>query len=189
MKKKDFYYHLSKKNNLRSRAYFKIKKIDEKFNIFKNDISILDLGAFPGGWSLYLSKKYNCSVTAVDILELKPIPNVLFIKKDIFSKDLFEVLKKYDVIISDVSMNVFGINSIDFFNSKKILKKIFEINDIFLKKGGNTVIKFFFNSSDLEIQSILKNVKMKFKKSYMFKSTASRTESYELYFIGVYKLW
>ena len=69
--RRDIYVRQSKIDGYRSRAAYKLIEIDEKFKIFKNGISVIDLGAAPGSWSQYVSKKINNSnIVSIDLKEM-----------------------------------------------------------------------------------------------------------------------
>ena len=81
--RRDIYVRRSKVDGYRSRAAYKLIEIDEKFKIFKNGISVIDLGAAPGSWSQYLSKKIkNSKVVSIDLREMEAITNIAQIKGD-----------------------------------------------------------------------------------------------------------
>ena len=79
--KRDIYIRQSKIDGYRSRAVYKLIEIDEKFKIFKNGISIIDLGAAPGSWSQYVSKKVkNGKIVSIDLKDMEKIDNTVQIK-------------------------------------------------------------------------------------------------------------
>ena len=85
--KRDIYVRLAKIDGYRSRAVYKLIEIDEKFKIFQNGISIIDLGAAPGSWSQYASKKVkNGKIVSIDLKDMKKIDNIAQIKGDFTEK-------------------------------------------------------------------------------------------------------
>ena len=71
-RKKDHFYQLAQKNDLISRAYYKLEEIDKKHQIIKKSSKVLDIGCCPGGWSQYvLNKRGNQCVVGVDILPIE----------------------------------------------------------------------------------------------------------------------
>ena len=81
--KRDIYIRQSKIDGYRSRAVYKLIEIDEKFKIFKNGISIIDLGAAPGSWSQYVSKKVkNGKIVSIDLKDMGKIDNIAQITGD-----------------------------------------------------------------------------------------------------------
>ena len=115
------YFKESKKQKFRSRSAFKLIEIDNKFRIFQPFISILDLGASPGGWSQYSVNKLPDKVTVIasDIVPMKKIDNVKFILGDFRKYETQKLIlkanlmKKYDLIISDISPAKTGNNVTD----------------------------------------------------------------------------
>ena len=72
--RRDIYVRQSKVEGYRSRAVYKLKEIDQKFKILKNNMSIIDLGAAPGSWSQYISSNFKCKQhLAIDLNEIKEI--------------------------------------------------------------------------------------------------------------------
>ena len=88
---KDFYFKQAKKENYAARAVFKIQEIDAKFRLFKPGNKVLDLGAAPGSWAQYASKKVGPQgrILGVDIQPIKiTLPNAIFITADMRELDL-----------------------------------------------------------------------------------------------------
>ena len=80
----DEFVKQANKENWRSRAVFKLKEIDTKYDLIKRKSNILDLGAAPGGWSQYAAKKHqDIRITAIDILKMEDIHNVNFVQMKI----------------------------------------------------------------------------------------------------------
>ena len=81
--RRDIYVRQSKVEGYRSRAVYKLQEIDKKFNILKNGISLIDLGAAPGSWSQYVEKKIkNAKILSIDLKEIDKIGNTFHIKGD-----------------------------------------------------------------------------------------------------------
>ena len=149
-RKKDHFYQLAKKNDLISRAYYKLEEIDKKHQIIKKSSKVLDIGCCPGGWTQYvLNKSGNQSVVGVDILpiEEKFDNNFTFYNFDLneFDKisDLF-VSKNYcfDVIISDIAPNTSGNQFLDQANSYNLSFLSFQFIKSFLKVIGKCSVSF-----------------------------------------------
>ena len=115
-RKKDTFYIKAKKNDIISRAYYKLEEIDKKHNLFKNDKKILDVGCSPGGWTQYiLNKNPENKIVGIDILPtVKQIEGKFkFYMMDLNqyqSIDELFTLNKYtfDSIISDIAPNTSG---------------------------------------------------------------------------------
>ena len=81
--RRDIYVRQSKVDGYRSRAVYKLQEIDEKFKILKNGISLIDLGAAPGGWSQYAAKKVkNGKILSIDLIKMENIDNTVQITGD-----------------------------------------------------------------------------------------------------------
>ena len=75
----DPYVARAHRDGYRARAAYKLIEMDERFHFLKNGQVVVDLGAAPGSWSQYIARKYpNSKIFAMDLLEIKPIPNVVF---------------------------------------------------------------------------------------------------------------
>ena len=117
--RRDIYVRQSKVEGYRSRAVYKLKEIDQKFKIFKNGISVIDLGAAPGSWSKYALKNIkNGKIVSIDLRDFEKIGNIHQIKGD-FTDDSYKkkiidyFVTKVDVVLSDMAANTTGNKSID----------------------------------------------------------------------------
>lgn len=100
------------KDGYRSRAAYKIIEIDEKINLLKRGMRIVDLGSAPGGWSQVAAQK-GCTVVAIDLLEVDEIPGVDFVQMDFMDDDAPDKLKAMlgglaDAVLSDMAPNTMG---------------------------------------------------------------------------------
>ena len=182
----DEFVKLANKENWRSRAVYKLKEIDEKYDLISSDSKILDLGCSPGGWSQYASRKHkNITITAVDLLEMENIENVNFVQSDIedFSKNYLKngCFDKIDLVMSDIAPNISGIDSADV---PAILSWAEIVTDIALgslNESGNLLIKLFQGKGTDEY---IKEIKQFFKKVRIIKPKASRSNSREIYMLA-----
>ena len=191
-RKKDHFYQLAQKNDLISRAYYKLEEIDKKHQIIKKSSKVLDIGCCPGGWSQYvLNKRGNQSVVGVDILpiEKKFNDNFIFYNFDLneFEKisEVF-VSKNYcfDVIISDIAPNTSGNQFLDQANSYNLSFLSFQFIKSFLKKGGFFLVKNFQGE---DTEQLFKEIKFQFNKAMYVKPNASDKKSKEIYILGLEK--
>ncbi|MFO1130276.1 MAG: RlmE family RNA methyltransferase [Rickettsiales bacterium] len=182
----DQYVQQSKIDGYRSRAAYKLLEINKKFNIFKNGLVILDLGAAPGSWSQVVKKLAPYSkVLSIDLLNIEPISGVTTLQKNLYDDDFNQIINqfsnKYDVIMSDIAPNTTGIKSLDHLKIIDICETIFEIAIKNLNEKGILICKFFQGGLQAEL---LQKFKMHFKKVSHFKPNASRVESKEIYIIA-----
>ena len=191
-RKKDHFYQLAQKNDLISRAYYKLEEIDKKHQIIKKTSKVLDIGCCPGGWSQYvLNKRGNQSVVGVDILpiEKKFNDNFIFYNFDLneFEKISEVFISKnycFDVIISDIAPNTSGNQFLDQANSYNLSFLSFQFIKSFLKKGGFFLVKNFQGE---DTEQLFKEIKFQFNKAMYIKPNASDKKSKEIYILGLEK--
>ena len=183
----DPYVSLANEKNYRSRAAFKILEINNKFNIFKNALTILDLGAAPGSWSQIAMEvtKSKATIIAVDLLDIDPLPGVNIITGNIYDDEVLEKIRsysnKYDVIMSDIAPNTTGHASTDHLRILDIAENVFELAKEVLSPGGNFIIKIFEGGFS---QELIKEIRKQFKTIKRVKPESSRKESPEIYLVA-----
>ena len=184
--KRDIFVRQSKIEGYRSRAIYKLKEIDEKFKIFKNTTSIIDLGAAPGSWSQYIIRQYKKSlVLAIDLLDFEQIDKVNKIVGDFTKSENKEKIKnffnkKVDVVISDMAVNTTGNKNLDAIVTGELCIEAMEFAFEMLDKKGKFVSKIFMGSS---FNEIVADAKKKFKEVNIFKPLSSRKDSKESFII------
>ena len=184
--RRDIYVRQSKVDGYRSRSAYKLQEIDEKFKILKNGISLIDLGAAPGGWSQYAAKKVKSGkILSIDLKKMENIDNTEQITGNFtetnFQAQIKEHFKyKVDVVVSDMAVNTTGNKSVDSISTGELCKEaIFFAKDM-LNKDGKFVSKIFMGSTFNEIVSVANNI---FKKVSVFKPKSSRKDSKENFII------
>lgn len=192
-RKKDHFYLKAKKNDLISRAYYKIEEIDKRFHLItKKNTKVLDIGCCPGGWVQYVfNKSYSHSVVGIDILQIEHNfdKNFVFYKYDLNEYENIRkefLAKKYffDLIISDIAPNTSGNQFLDQTNSYNLsLLSVNFINE-FLCKGGSFLVKNFQGE---DTEKLFKHIKSLFSKCYYVKPEASDKSSKEIYILGLEK--
>ena len=184
--KRDIFVRQSKIEGYRSRAIYKLKEIDEKFKIFKNTSSIIDLGAAPGSWSQYIIRQYKKSlVLAIDLLDFEHIDKVNKIVGDFTKSENKEKIKnffdkKVDVVISDMAVNTTGNKNLDAIVTGELCIEAMEFAFEMLDKKGKFVSKIFMGSS---FNEIVDSAKKNFKEFHVYKPPSSRKESKENFII------
>ena len=190
-RKQEFYYRKAKKENLRSRASYKLLQAVKKYHFIKPGHVIVDLGAAPGGWTQAALQLVEDSgfVLAVD---QKPIAdfkesNVRTIVGDISEQKVTQGIKDFlprpaDVVISDVSPNISGVWELDHARQIDLASQSLQIATLILRPGGNFFVKTF--QGDMTNQFVNK-VKQHFSFVKLVKPKASRSKSAELYLLGM----
>jgi len=182
--KRDPYFKKSKIEGYRSRSAYKLLEINDKFKILKNNISLLDLGSSPGGWSQVSSKFVKKGkILAVDTKNMDSIYGVKFILGDINDQELIAKIKNYfdnkiDVIISDMATNTTGNKNLDSYRTGELCLNAMELATKLLDKEGVFLSKVFMGSVFTEINE---KAKKSFKKVIKYKPLSSRKESKEIY--------
>ena len=184
--RRDIYVRKSKVDGYRSRAVYKLIEIDKKFNILKNGISLVDLGAAPGSWSQYASQHIkNCKILSIDIKDMENIDKVHQIKGDFTQKNYQQLIKNYfklkiDVVLSDMAENTTGNKNVDSTSASELCKEAMYFAKEILNEKGVFVSKIFMGSTFNEIISVSKSI---FKESKIFKPMSSRKDSKEIFII------
>ena len=184
--KRDIYVRQSKIEGYRSRAIYKLQEIQERYKVIKNGMSIIDLGAAPGSWSEYMSRKFkNTNILSIDLKEMLPIENTYQIKGDFTdNKNKTRILEyfndKIDLVVSDMAVNTTGNKNIDSLVTGELCMEAMNFSFETLKKKGVFISKIFMGSSFNEIINLAKK---NFKEFYVFKPPSSRKESKESFII------
>lgn len=189
-KVKDHYFEKAKKENYLARSIYKLEEIDKKYQVLNKGNLVLDFGYHPGSWIQYTSQKVGEKGKVVGI-DIKPvntkvdaISNVTVFEKDINDvKSISElgVEGQFDVVVSDMAPNTSGIKSLDQTRSLQLVEMAFYHLRLFLKEGGNFVIKVFDSH---EAQMFLKDQKKLFKEYNFLKPKSTRSVSKEFFVIG-----
>jgi len=184
--RRDIYVRQSKIEGYRSRSVYKLQEIDQKFKIFKNGISVIDLGAAPGSWSQYASKNIKSGkIASIDLLDFEKIENIHQIKgdftNDIYKKKIIDYFgTKVDVVISDMAVNTTGNKNLDSIYTGELCMEAMKFSKETLKNNGKFISKIFMGSTFNEIVSEAKKI---FKENKVFKPLASRKDSKESFII------
>jgi 23S rRNA (uridine2552-2'-O)-methyltransferase len=184
--RRDIYVKKSQIEGYRARSAYKLIEINEKFKIFKNGISVIDLGAAPGSWSQYAAKIVkNIRLVSIDLKEMEKIENTNQIKGDFTKKNIKEKIKslfrsKVNVVMSDMAVNTTGIKNIDAIYTGELCKEAMIFSKNILVKEGKFVAKIFLGTSFNEIVTQAKTI---FKEVKVFKPKSSRKESKESFII------
>jgi len=195
----DFFTQKAKEQGYPARSVFKLQEIDEKFGLLQKGFFVLDLGAAPGSWFLYIANKISTTgkVVGVDILDLntKLPDNVVFFKKDVLADDFLEATSppprwgnlptsgvgRFNVVVSDMAPNTTGLREVDVANCLQLTKKALEIAKEVLVKGGSFVCKVFEGPGT---DNFVKEVKSCFQMIKRYRPRAVRHGSKEFYLIA-----
>ncbi|MCU0851636.1 MAG: RlmE family RNA methyltransferase [Thermoplasmata archaeon] len=188
-RKRDKYYRKAKREHYRSRAVYKLKQLDYKYDIIRQGDVIVDLGASPGGWSqvaLELGGPES-RIFAVDLDRMAPIEGVTFIRGDIRDQDIVDRLREMvpdgvDAVISDMSPDISGNYSYDHARSIELCEHALRFGDKVLKEGGNFLCKMFYGDMS---GGFVRKVKPLFSEVHLDHPKASRASSSEVYVVAL----
>jgi 23S rRNA (uridine2552-2'-O)-methyltransferase len=188
-RKRDKFYRLAKREHYRSRAVYKLKQLDHRFDLMHQGDTIVDLGASPGGWSQVAVEMGGpeSKVFALDLVRFVPIEGVTFIKGDIRDEEIARRLTALvpdgvDVVISDMAPNISGSYTYDHARSIELCEHALAFASKVLRDGGNFVAKMF--SGDMS-NGFVRRVGGRFCEVHVNRPRATREQSSEEYVIGL----
>lgn len=191
---KDHYFKKAKEQNFVARSVFKLEEIDQKLKIIKTNQKILDLGASPGSWSQYCSKKIGPQgrILGVDLTSIPlKLPNATFIQADLRDINLEEIFEQngfngpFDVVLSDMAPKTTGIRVTDQTRSFELCEIALDVAKKFLKKDGHFVCKLFHSDEFANLRDLMKK---EFSRVEIVKPDSTRKISKEIFLIGIKKL-
>jgi len=186
---RDKYYRKAKREHYRSRAVYKLKQIDYKFDLIRPGDTVVDLGASPGGWSQVAAELVGSEgkVVAADMDRMPPIEGVAFVRGDIREKEVVDRVlgllpEGVDVVISDMSPDISGNYPYDHARSIELCEHALRFAEEVLKDGGNFLCKMF--SGDMS-KGFVGRVRRAFDETHVERPRASRSSSSEVYVVGL----
>ena len=187
----DPYVAKARREGYRSRAAFKLIEIDDKYRLLKPGMSVVDLGAAPGGWSQIAAKRVGApekgKVIAIDLLEMGEIPGVSFSQLDFLDADAPEKLVTMmgggaDVVMSDMAANTIGHRKTDQLRIIGLVEAAASFASEVLNPGGTFLAKVFQSGADAEL---LAQLKRDYASVRHVKPASSRQDSSERYVLAM----
>ncbi len=188
----DFYTKKAQKEGYPARSVYKLEEIQQKFNVIKRDFKVLDVGAAPGSWTMYIMKLLG-EGGFLSAIDLKPLsiavkkPNFFFLQGDAFDQTSIRMLAEkgpYNAVVSDAAPSTTGNRIVDTERSIQLIESIYNTALQVLTPGGNFVFKMFQGGKEKEI---LDDMKKHFNAVKILKPQASRINSFETFVIGLGK--
>lgn len=188
----DFYTKKAKKEGYPARSVYKLQEIEQKLKILKKGNRILDVGAAPGSWSMYIMKILGDTgfLSAVD---LKPLSvdikksNFFFLQGDASLESIIAILAEkgpYDAVLSDAAPSTTGNKIVDTERSVRLIESIYNTALKLLVPGGSFLFKMFQGGKEKEL---MKSLKEHFSEVKIIKPEASRKNSFEIFIAGLRK--
>ncbi len=186
--RKDHLYQKAKDEGYRSRAAYKLIEVQDTYKIIQSGNRVLDVGAWPGGWTQVALNYVGPSgeVIAIDLQALDPIddPRCKLIAGD--ARDLHEILgasePSFDVVVSDMSAKLTGIREADQAAAVGCAELALYVAQQNLKKGGNFLVKVFKGG---DVEGFVKSARPMFNKLVRSELKSTRNTSNEFYVIGL----
>lgn len=185
----DVWVQKAQKDGYRSRAIYKLAEMDDKDQLIRPGMTVIDLGSAPGGWSQLLSERLGGKgkILASDILPMDAIPDVQFIQGDFTEDEVLQQLldtmqgKQADLVISDMAPNLSGMNAIDQPRAMYLVELALDLAEQVLKPGGDFLAKVFQGEG---YEDYLKLLRSRFTRVVTRKPEASRARSREVYLLA-----
>lgn len=184
----DHFTRAAKQQGYPARSVFKLEEIDRRVRILRPGMRVLDLGATPGSWTLYVAQKVGEKGRVLSI-DLNPIevplpPHVTFVQGDALALDneALATFAPYDVVLSDMAPSTTGNRLSDQTRSFELFMRALAVAEKLVKPGGSFVGKIFMGE---DFQNARKELKRIFKEDRGIKPEGTRATSYELFLIGL----
>lgn len=186
---KDRFVQQAQKKGLRSRAWFKLEEIQNTDKLFKTGMTVVDLGAAPGGWSQYVAKVIGNKgrIIACDLLPMDSIVGVDFLQGDFRDEAVLTTLlervgeEKVNVVMSDMAPNMSGQPAVDIPRSMYLVELALDMCRDVLAPNGSFIVKVFQGEG---FEQYLKSIREMFRVVKIRKPEASRARSREVYIVA-----
>lgn len=185
----DAYVQRARREGFRSRAVYKLQEIQARDRILRPGQVVIDLGAAPGGWSQLAARAVapGGMVIALDVLEMAPLPGVVFIQGDFREPQPLEALRARlegrcaDLVISDMAPNISGMRAVDQPRVMYLAELALDLAREALCPGGDLLVKVFQGAG---FEALLKELRSAFARVVVRKPEASRARSAEVYLLA-----
>lgn len=185
----DEFVQRAQREGWRSRAVFKLEELDKRDRLIKQGMTVIDLGAAPGGWAQYAVQKvgHKGRVLALDILPMEPLAGVEFLQGDFTEQAVLDAVvdrlggATADLVLSDMAPNISGENDVDQPRAMYLAELALELATKVLAPGGNLLLKAFQGEG---FDAFLKALRVHFASVAVRKPKASRSRSREVYLLA-----
>ena len=182
----DEYVKRAQREGYRSRAVYKLAEIQDRYRLIRPGMTIVDLGAAPGGWSQYALGPLGSKgrILAMDILPVEPLPGVEFIQGDFTRDEVLEQLlnnlkgSTVELVMSDIAPNISGMEAIDIPRAMYLAELAVDFADRVLAPKGDLLVKLFQGEG---FDELIRSLRERYQKVMVRKPKASRPRSREVY--------
>jgi len=185
----DEFVKRAQREGWRSRAVYKLEEIDGKYRLLRPGMTVVDLGAAPGGWSQYAARALagKGRILALDILAMDALPGVEFLQGDFTEDEALDLLmenlgdSKVDLVLSDMAPNISGMRAVDQPRSIYQVELAVDFAAKVLAGNGNLLFKAFHGEG---FEDVVRNLRGAYRKVLIRKPRASRPGSREVYVLA-----
>ena len=192
-KVRDYYFNKAKKDRYPARSVYKLEEVQQKYKFLHRGDSVLDLGCFPGSWSLFAAEVVGPKgiVVGVDLQQAEEAPRaesspIHWLCQDIMEPELIPLLRRirpaFKVLISDLAPKTTGNRWADSQHSINLVRKTLALAEILLFEKGHYICKVFQGE---DFPAFFEDVKERFEMAKVLKPKSSRTESREVFVLGM----
>jgi len=192
-KVQDYYFKKAKKENYPARSVYKLEEAQKKYRFLQTGNGVLDLGCQPGSWSIYAARIVGSAglVVGVDLHEGKKISiakaaEIVWFCDDIMADYIVEKIQKtrkgFRTILSDIAPRTSGNKWVDQQQSLNLARRVLDLAGELLESGGNIYVKVFEGE---DFREFVDSVRKSFKTVKIVKPKSSRSESREVFVLGM----
>ena len=189
----DFYSKKAKKEKFPARSVYKLEEAQKKYKFIRRGDSVLDLGCYPGSWSLYASEIVGPKgvVVGVDLKQTDSRPRaeggpIHWICQDITKPELITLVRRirplFRVIVSDLAPGTSGNRWVDAQRSLDLVNTTLSLAEVLLLNGGHYMCKIFQGE---DFPAFVKKVEKRFAMVKVIKPKSSRVESREVFVLAM----
>ena len=189
----DYYFKKAKKENYPARSVYKLEEAQKKHRFIKSGDTVLDFGCYPGSWSIYAARVVGPQglVVGVDLQDAKKISiakaaEIIWFCDDIMSDDIVGkmqgIRETFSVVLSDMAPRTSGNKWVDQQQSLTLARRVLELAASLLRKDGNFYVKVFEGE---DFKEFVDSVRKSFKTVKIVKPKSSRSESPEVFVLGI----
>ncbi len=185
----DEYVKRAQREGYRSRAVYKLEELQQKDRILRPGMTLVDLGAAPGGWSQYAARllKGRGRIIAMDLLPMDPLEGVEFLQGDFREDEVLDLLMetlgetRVDLVMSDMAPNMSGMEAVDQPHSIYLAELAADFAARVLREGGDLLFKAFQGEG---FDALIALLRTQYKQVKIRKPRASRPRSREVYVVA-----
>jgi len=179
----------SQKDGYRSRASYKLIELDERHRLLRPGMTVVDLGAAPGGWAQVAAARVGAAgrVVALDRLPMAPLAGVVVLEADFEEQAGLDALlaalpeQGADLVLSDMAPNISGVRASDQARVMALAELALELAERVLTPGGSLVVKLFHG---VGFDDLIATARLRFERLNIRKPAASRPDSREVYAVA-----